>query len=301
MSSASSYADRRPRLPRRRSGERRRRAARSAAAGRSRSSTRARGRGRPRVYTDEEVAAFHEAMEGSQVEALRDPRRLPAQLRLRGSGDARQVADRAEGRAERRRAARRRRRRPAPGLGAQGRRLGRGGAQARRRRSIKEALAESERLPAAPRGHRRRRRDARALVRGARDADRARPAAASGSASAWTPATCSPPATTSAPRESLGRWSTSSTASSACDRLGALHVNDSMTAAGLQPRPPRQPRRRRDRRRGHDRLPVRAALRGPAGDLRGPGADRQGDRAGGHGVGVRAALARPRPSSCTTN
>ena len=41
--------------------------------------------------------------------------------------------------------------------------------------------------------------------------------------------------------------------------------------AGLQPRPPRQPRRRRDRRRGHDRVPLRAALRGPAGDLRGPG------------------------------
>ena len=101
----SSYVDRRPRLARRRSGQGRQARARSAAAARSRSSTRTRGPWKARVYSDEEVAAYHEAMEGSHVEATGDPRRLPAQLRVRGSGDPRQVAGGADRRAQRRRAA----------------------------------------------------------------------------------------------------------------------------------------------------------------------------------------------------
>ena len=62
------------------------------AAGRSRSSTRARAPGGRRVYSDEEVAAFNEAIGRLGHRRARDPRRLPAQLRLRGHGDPRQVA-----------------------------------------------------------------------------------------------------------------------------------------------------------------------------------------------------------------
>ena len=57
-------------------------------------------------------------------------------------------------------------------------------------------------------------------------------------------------------RESLGKVIDEFDKVVGCDRLGALHVNDSMTGAGFEPRPPHQPRRRRDRRRGHDRLPL---------------------------------------------
>ena len=56
-------------------------------------------------------------------------------------------------------------------------------------------------------------------------------------------------------RESLGTVIDEFDKVVGCDRLGALHVNDSMTGAGLEPRPAHQPGRRRDRRRGHDRLP----------------------------------------------
>ena len=60
------------------------------------------------------------------------------------------------------------------------------------------------------------------------------------------------------------------------DRLGSLHVNDSVTPLGSN----------RDRHvnlgdgeigaRGHGGVPVRAALRGAAGDARGPGPQGQG-------------------------
>ena len=47
-----------------------------------------------RDYTADEVAAFHEAARAPQDGPGPDPRRLPAQLRLRGQGAARQVARR---------------------------------------------------------------------------------------------------------------------------------------------------------------------------------------------------------------
>ena len=66
------------------------------------------------------------------------------------------------------------------------------------------------------------------------------------------------------------------------DRLRCLHVNDSQTAAGLQPRPARAARRRRAGPRGLRGLLLGAALRGPAGDLRGPRPRRQRGGTGGH-------------------
>ena len=69
----------------------------------------------------------------------------------------------------------------------------------------REALAESETLPAAPREHRGRGRHARALLPGARRAARGRGRRRRAWASAWTPATCSPRASTSARPEALTR------------------------------------------------------------------------------------------------
>ena len=94
-------------------------------------------------------------------------------------------------------------------------------------------------------------------------------------------------------RESLGKVIDEFDKVVGCDRLGALHVNDSMTGLGSN--------RDRHVNLGDGEIGVegmiaflsRAALRGPAGDLRRPGALRQGDRPGRHGVGLRPALARP--------
>ena len=87
-------------------------------------------------------------------------------------------------------------------------------------------------LPAAPRGHRRRRGDARALVRGARDADRAWRAATSASACAWTPATCWPRATTCGPRRGWAAWSTTSTPSSGSTASGRCTSTTPQTPLG---------------------------------------------------------------------
>ena len=74
----------------------------------------------PRIYSGDEVAAFRAAMAASKIDALLDPRRLPAQLRLDGPGDPREDAAVADELAAGRLRPRRARRRPASGLGAAG-------------------------------------------------------------------------------------------------------------------------------------------------------------------------------------
>ena len=155
-----SDADRRPRLP---AGGPAKAVERGEERGcrRSRSSTRARAQWRPRVYADEQVAAFHEAMEASTVDALlihavylincasEDPEireksltSLTASLRAGAALGAVGVVLH-----------------PGSALKDGG---DAGTAMERAAEVIAEALKESEGLPAAPRGHRRRRRDARA-------------------------------------------------------------------------------------------------------------------------------------------
>ena len=161
-----------------------------------------------------------------------------------------------------RRRARRARRRAAPRLGQDGRR--------RRRRSSAPAKVIA-------RGARRRASAARCTWRtprapagrwAARSPSSRRcstpPAAASGWASAWTPATCWPPASTSAPPRGSRRCSTTSTPSVGLRAAGLAAPQRQPDAAGLQPRPPRARGQGRARRRGLRRVPVRAALRGPA-------------------------------------
>ena len=125
-----------------------------------------------------------------------DPRRVPAQLRLRGPGDPREDARLADPFAARRRRHRRARRRRAPGIGEGGRPPPRSRARARcsRRRSPSRSAARfTSRTPPA--------RAARSGVRSRSSGRCSRRAAADrGSACALTPATCSRPATTSARR-----------------------------------------------------------------------------------------------------
>ena len=84
---------------------------------------------RPTAYAEDDFAEFREAIKATEIKARADPRRLPAQLRLRGQGDPREVARVADPVAARRRRDRRRRRRAPPRLGQAGRR--REGDQAR--------------------------------------------------------------------------------------------------------------------------------------------------------------------------
>ena len=116
----------------------------------------------------------------------------------------------------------------------------------------------------------------------------------SGSASAWTPATCSPRATTCARASRCGKVIDEFDKVVGCDRLGALHVNDSMTELGSN--------RDRHVNLGDGEIGVEgmiAFLSEPRFEglpviFEGPGRSRQGDRPGRHGVGVRPALARAR-------
>ena len=159
-----------------------------------------------------------------------DPRRLPAQLRHRRPGHPREDADLAHrlaaGRATRsaRSAsscirARRRPARSAPAI-------------ARAGEVIREALAESDALPAAP-GEHRRHRAARSAARSPScTSSSTPPAATSGSASAWTPATCSRRATRSAPPRAWTQTLDELDAEVGLDRLGSLHFNDSQTPLG---------------------------------------------------------------------
>ena len=224
--------------------------------------------GSRRVYTDEEVAAYHEAMAGSAVEALL----IHAVYLLNCASEDPEIRDKSLASlialAARRRRARRARRRPAPRLGR--RPATRRGDRARRRGDqrgaggVRDAARCTSRTPPA-----------RAARWGARSRSWRRcsrpPAATSGSASAWTPATCCASGYDVRTAEALGEVLDEFDQVVGFERLGSLHLNDSMTAARLQPRPPREPRRGRDRRRGLRRVPVRAALRGPAVRSRGPG------------------------------
>ena len=70
------------------------------------------------------------------------------------------------------------------------------------------------------------------LVRGAGGADRARRRRRAARRRAWTPATCSRPATTSAPPTALSRGARRVRPVVGLDRLGSLHLNDSLTPLG---------------------------------------------------------------------
>ena len=161
-----------------------------------------------------------------------DPRRLPAQRGHDRQGDPRQDARLAD------RLAARRATRSAPHAvvlhpGSRPGRQGRARRSSARARSSREALAESDALPAAPRehrGHRAARSGARSrswptLFEAAGGGDRAW-------ACAWTPATCSPRATTSAPRTGCAGALDECDALVGAERLGSLHLNDSQTPLG---------------------------------------------------------------------
>ena len=186
---------------------------------------------RPREYSDEEVAAFHDAIGASDVDALlihavyllncasEDEeirgKSLTALISALNAGAALKAVGVVL--------------HPGSALkagGDVGEAIERAGAV------IAEALDGVRRLPAAPGGHRGRRRHARALLRGARGAARGRGRRPAARRSAWTPATCWPPATTCAHAESLAAVLDEFDAVVGLDRLGSLHVNDSMTPLG---------------------------------------------------------------------
>ena len=165
-------AHRRPRLPRRRSGEGRRARRGARRAQRSRSSTRTRGRGSRRSTATSRSRRSARRSTGSQVDALLIHAVYLLNARERGPGDPREDADVADRvaatrapRSARTRSSctrdRRRRGEVAPGDRARGRgdRRGAGGDRG---------------LRAAPGEHGRRRRHARALVRRAGRAARGR-------------------------------------------------------------------------------------------------------------------------------
>ena len=213
---------------------------------------------RPTAYGEDDFAAFREAIGAEPDQGGADPRRLPAQLRLRG----REIRDKslrlADPVAARRRRDRRRRRRAAPRLGQAG----------RRRQAIKRAgkviargAGGDRALPAAPRGHGRRRRHARAARSRSWPRCSRPPAATTARRSAWTPATCSRPATTSAPPTGSTETLDEFDRIVGLKRLGSLHLNDSQTPLGSNRDRHAQlgaGRARRARLRG---VPVRAAVR----------------------------------------
>ena len=224
------HADRRPRIARRRACRGRSSGAWSGAAKSIQIFNQSPRMWKGREYSEDEAGAFREALRREPGPGGRDPRDLPAQLRQRGSRHAPQIAAVAD-----RLAARRARRsarpawcctraRPRPGTSAS--------AIKRAAGTIREALAESERLPAVSGGHGRRRRHARAQLRRARRADRGAPAASAGSACAWTPATCWPPAMTSARAPGMDAVMAEFEQRIGLERLGCLHLNDSVTPLG---------------------------------------------------------------------
>ena len=138
-------------------------AGRNAPARRSRSSTRAPAPG-VRATTPRRSSRRSTRRWTLRGRGAAHPRRLPAQLRLRGRRDPPEVADRAHPRAARRRGNRRRGSRAAPRLGARAARSGRHRAG---REGDQGGAGRDREVPPAPRGHRGRRRHAGALVRGA--------------------------------------------------------------------------------------------------------------------------------------
>ena len=184
---------------------------------------------KPTVYSDEQVADFREAMASSRVDALLIHavyllNAATTDKEMRAKTRASLIASLRAGRRPRRA-----RRRPAPRQ--------RPGRQGRPRRSSARARSSRRRWPRA--------RTARCTwrtprARAARSGARSRssptsstpPVARRAWACAWTPATCSPPATTSAPRRASRRCSTSAPTLVGLDRLGSLHLNDSQTPLG---------------------------------------------------------------------
>ena len=205
-----------------------------------------------------------------------DPRRLPDQLRDQRRGAAQEVARLAHPRA----ADRRRRSAPPASSSTPGAQKGEplGPSMKRAAKVIAAALKDSDALPAAARADRRPQRPARPRLRPDRGADRAWPAAASGSASASTPATSSSRATTSPTRAHLAEVARRSRRQGR-PRAPALPPRQRRRRpARLLPRPPRQRRQGRDGQEGPRRLPLRAALRGPAGDPGDAGAEEERPR-----------------------
>ena len=213
---------------------------------------------KPTVYSDEQVADFREAMAKSRVDALL----IHAVYLLNAATTDKEM--RAKTRASLIASLR-----AGDALGAHAVVLHPGSALAgkvapaiKRAGKVIAAGAGRERaLPAAPREHRGHRRHARALVPGARRPHRRRRRLASAWACAWTPATCSPRATTSAPRRASRRCSTSATRRRRARSPRLAAPQRLPDAAGLQPRPPRRRRRGRARPPRLRGLPLRAALR----------------------------------------
>ena len=223
------HAHRRPRLPRRRSRQRRR------------------ARRRARLRRDPDLQPEPARVEADRLQRragrglprgdgrqprrrAAHPRRLPAQRRHHRQGDARQDA----------RVAHRLAAAPAtPSARTPSSCTPAARWPARSRPAIKRAgkviargAGRERALRAAPREHRRHGRDARALVPGARRPHRRRRRLASAWACAWTPATCSPRATTSAPRRASRQVLDECDAAVGLERLGSLHLNDSQTPLG---------------------------------------------------------------------
>ena len=233
---------------------------------------------RPRVYPDEDVAAFREAMDG-----LGRSRRLlihavylincaTEDAEIRG-----EVADLADPRAADGRGDRRGRRGAAPRLGAEGRRSGRGDQRAAE--AIAEALASrsaarcfSRTPPGAGGTLGRSFEELRELIEQAGGDERLGVCLDSCHllASGYDVRTA----------EGLAKVVDEFDSVIGLERLGSLHVNDSKTPLGSN----------RDRHaplgdgelgeRGLRGVPLRAALRGAARDLRGPRDGGQGDRPG---------------------
>ena len=214
---------------------------------------------RPRVYSADEIAEFRSAMADSPLRGADDPRGLPAQLRLRGP-EIRGKSLTALTAALQAGAA----------LGAHCVVLHPGSALEgapvepaleRAAATIAEALAESETCPLHLEDTAGSGGDARALVRGAGDADRAR---GRRRAPRRVPGLL-PPAglrLRRADRRGAGGVIDEFDSVVGLDRLGSLHLNDSQTPLRLERRPPRRPRQGLPRPRGLRRVPLRAPLRG---------------------------------------
>ena len=254
----TSHANRRPRIERGRSAKR----------GRARH--RARLRGDPDLQPVAADVATHRLQRGRLRRVPRgdrrqpdqggaDPRRVPAQLRLRGPRDARQVARLADPVAAGRRRDRRGRASCCTRARPRGRR--RQGDQARRQGDQGGSGARPT--------------DATCTSR-----TRRAPAARSGARSRSSRRCSTPPAAASASGVCLDSCHLFAsgydvrTAQRLCGEhrgvrprrraasaSGSLHVNDSATRARVQPRPPRDHGRGRARREGLRRVPVRAPLR----------------------------------------
>ena len=184
---------------------------------------------KPTTYREEDVAAFREAMADSPIDAVL----IHAVYLLNCASDDPEI--RAKSLTSLTHSLR-----VGDAIGASGVVLHPGSAKtgdvgeaiARAGETIAEALAGERGLRAAPREHRGHRRHARALVRRARGAARGRRRRASAWACASTPATCSPPAMTSARAKGMSSTLSEATRKLGRGRVRSLHLNDSQTPLG---------------------------------------------------------------------